>query len=187
MAGTTRRRRQDRAERGAGRREDQSSVCVRRTLEQLHRRLRDGAVYLQTDHKTTYGDLARALFGERLRHETTPSTLHRGTHNPLFPINTTMAMTRDNMGRMRRRSWLVSKKHEQLRDHAGVFLVYRNYVRKRFNRDGRYDCPARLLGLQPRPLTGAEVVAWRQDWGAASIHPMSYTGRSAVGASLPTR
>jgi hypothetical protein len=104
----------------------------------------------------------------------------RNTHNPLFPINTTLAMTRDNCGRLRRRSWLVTKKAERLQNHLHIFIIYRNYVRRRFNRDKETDTPAKFLGLLPRNLHRCEVLAWRQDWGDRSIHPMSRHGSHTV-------
>jgi hypothetical protein len=58
--------------------------------------------------------------------------------------------------------------------------VYRNYVRRRFNHDGEEETPARLLGLLPRNLRRNEVLAWRQDWGDHSIHPMSPDGTRTV-------
>src|SRR5204863_144381 len=82
----------------------------------------------------------------------------RSTHNPLFAINTTMAMTRDNLGRLRRRSWLVTKVGGQLQNHLALFTVYRNYVRRRFNRDKENETPAQILKLLPRRLRNHEVV-----------------------------
>ena len=66
---------------------------------------------LQTDEKSTYPGLAGRVFGhDRLQHERTNSKLARTTWNPLFPINHAEAMARDLMGRLRRDSWLTSKK-----------------------------------------------------------------------------
>src|SRR5690606_26553649 len=134
--GTARRERQGREERVAPRR-DESNRCVREVLEALARRVPTGRLVLLTDEKKSYGKIASAVFGKRCGHATTPSTLVRSTHNPLFPINTTLAMTRDNCGRLRRRSWLVTKRAARLRDHMALFIAYRNYVRQRFNRDAK--------------------------------------------------
>lgn len=171
-AGSRRRQRQMRDEQ-QGPRPDQSHACVHEVLARLGRLVPAGKVVLQTDQKPSYAAIASSLFGDRLVHETTAGTRVRDTHNPLFPINTTMAMTRDNCGRLRRRSWLVTKRARCLQEHLAIFLVYRNYVRRRFNRDQEADTPARILGLVPRNLRRHEVLAWRQDWGERSIHPMS--------------
>ena len=180
--GTARRRRQEREEQENGKRPDQSLVCVRRLLERFAKRLPEGRAILQTDQKSSYATLARELFGDRLEHETTSSKRHRGVHNPLFPINTTLAMSRDNLGRLRRKSWLVSKKRQYLRAHAGLFVAYRNYIRHRFNRDKEQRSPAQVLGLASRRFEAPEVLAWRQDWRQNSIHPTSHSGQSTVAA-----
>jgi hypothetical protein len=179
--GTLRRWRQDGDELERGRRPDHSRKCVKATLQALVRRLGDGPLTLRTDQKASYESLAKQAFGARVRHETTAGTRIRTTFNPLFPINSTLAMTRDNLGRLRRRSWLVTKAAPRLQDHLAVFTVYRNYMRRRFNRDAKHETPAMLLGLLPRQLHPREVLAWRQDWGSRSIHPTSICASLSIG------
>jgi len=89
-------------------------------------------------------------------------------------------MSRDNCGRLRRKSWLVSKAARFLKAHLDIFAVYRNYVRKRFNRDEPKRAPACLLGLLERRLWPDEALRWRQDWGRRSIHPVSLSGMRLV-------
>ena len=168
--GTARRKRQDREEQRHGLRPDESSRCITRVLDVLWRKT-DGPLLLHTDEKASYRTIARRTFGRRLTHETTPGSAPRTTFNPLFPINTTFAMTRDNCGRLRRKSWLVSKKASRLLAHIAIFTVYRNYVRRRFNYDARDDTPGCMLGLTQRALTISEVLRWRQDWGNRSAPP----------------
>jgi hypothetical protein len=178
--GTARRAAQDRDEQRRGRRPDESRRCVTAVLEQLAAKLPQGDLVLRTDEKASYRTIAKRLFGGRVQHETTSSRQVRDKRNPLFPINTTLAMTRDNCGRLRRRSWLVTKKAERLQCQMDVFAVYRNFMRRRFNRDASQETPAWHLGLVSRALTAEEVVSWRQDWGERSIHPMSCDGRQTV-------
>ena len=178
--GQRRRLRQDREERLHGVRPDMSSSCVRDVLRHLARRVDGSRLVLRSDQKATYGPIAKEVFGDTVQHETTAGTRIRTTHNPLFPINTTLAMSRDNCGRLRRQSWLVTKLRQYLQSHLDLFLVYRNYVRKRFNRDRRHETPARFLKLLPRQMHPLEVLAWRQDWAALSIHPMSHTAATTV-------
>jgi hypothetical protein len=151
-----------------GRRVDQSRRALRRTLRRAAqmasglKRLR-----LHTDEKSSYPRLAAEAFGAaRLEHTTTHSEVVRGTWNPLFPINHTEAMLRDLLGRLRRESWLVSKKRRYLNLALQYFCAYRNYVRRRFNRDSA--SPAQLLGITRRRLLPTELLSWRQDWGARS-------------------
>jgi transposase-like protein len=165
-------------ERRFGRRRDRSRRAARRTLDRGARLCgAHSSVLLETDKKTSYVALAREAFGpRRLVHRTTSSKLPRTKHNPLFPINHTEAMARDLMGRLRRRSWLVSKKRRYLDLALQIFASYRNYVRRRFNGD---KCsPAQRLGFVPCRLSESEMISWRQEWGRSSIHPLAKAGES---------
>ena len=163
-------------ERRFGRRKNLSRRSVLRTLRrgaELTRGL--DTIPFSSDEKSTYPFLARCVFGaKRLVHERTNSKLARGTWNPLFPINHTEAMARDLMGRLRRESWLVSKKRRFLDLGLQMWMAYRNYVRRRFNHDE--ESSAQLLGFTRRRLRVGELLTWRQDWGGSSIHPCSTGG-----------
>jgi len=136
-------------------------------------------VVLQTDEKTTYQALARAVFGpDRLEHRQTPSVAPRNTSNPLFPINHTEACLRDWIGRLRRESWLVSKRRWFLNWHLRLYAAWHNWVRPRFNYDSQ--SPAQRLGFVRRKLRTTELTGWRQDWEGRSPHPMG-NGRRVVG------
>ncbi len=154
-------------------RKDLSRRSIERTLRRGARVTKGlEQVRIQTDEKSNYPMLAARAFGEsRLEHSTTNSRLARMTWNPLFPINHTEAMARDLMGRLRRESWLVSKKRRYLDIALHVFMAYRNLVRPRFNRDKA--SPAELLGLVSRRLKVGEVLSWRQEMGRNSIHPLA--------------
>jgi hypothetical protein len=156
-----------------GRRRDRSRRALQRTLRRgadLLGNLR--SIVFETDKKSSYAGLAARAFGrDRLVHRTTSSRLPRTTANPLFPINHTEAMLRDLSGRLRRESWLVSKRRRYLDLGLQIFIAYRNYVRRRFNFDR--ESPAEILGFVRRRMTETEVLSWRQDWGQASIHPLA--------------
>jgi hypothetical protein len=179
-AGTKRRHWQDHEELKHGVRSDRSRACVIEVLQKLDQRLDGAAFVLHSDLKSSYATIARELFGDRVTHERTAGSDPRTVRNPLFPINTTLAMTRDNCGRLRRQSWLVTKKGVYLQSHMHQFVVYRNYVRKRFNRDKEPKSPAVHLHLLPRSLTVPEAIRWRQHWGVRSIHPLSLDGSRRI-------
>ncbi|MBK8976668.1 MAG: hypothetical protein IPM29_12185 [Planctomycetes bacterium] len=143
----------------------------------------DARIWLRSDFKSTYPALARQAFGERFAgHEQIDSKAPRTTANPLHRINLMLAILRDLMGRLRRRSWLVSKQRKRLAKHLQMLIGYRNYVRPRFN--GEEESPAQLIGLVPRRLTGRELLRWRQDWGPErSGHPLSVDGESVAAFS----
>ena len=156
-----------------GPRRDGSRRAALRTLERgraLTAHLQ--FVTLQTDEKATYPRLFDQVFGiHRVLHRTTSGELARGCWNPLFAINHTEAMLRDLAGRLRRESWLVSKRRRYLDLGLQLHMAYRNYVRRRFNKDRQ--SAAEVLGFLPRRLAPGELLSWRQDWGPRwSIHPL---------------
>lgn len=178
--GSPRQRRLERHEAKAGKRPDRSRNCVRRVLGRLQRVLRGQAADLVTDEKALYARLCRRRFGEQVRHHTVSSKLPRTCYNPLFAINLTDAMLRDNLGRLRRRSWLVSKDRRFLRLHLEIFVAYRNWHRRRHNDDDQNLTSGVALQLAKRRIELTELVAWRQDWRLNSIHPCSSAGQETV-------
>ncbi|MEM6571109.1 MAG: hypothetical protein AAF957_22045 [Planctomycetota bacterium] len=136
-------------------------------------------VLLYTDEKSTYPKIANRVFeGRTLLHSQTPSVLPRTVKNPLFPVNHEEACLRDWMGRLRRESWLVSKKRKHLGLHLRLWSAWRNWVKPRFNRDK--ETPAQIRGSAPKTLTFGDLAGWRQDWGQRSPSPFD-TGRRAIG------
>ena len=61
-----------------------------------------------------------------------------------------------------------------------MFAAYRNWHRKRTNRGDPALTPGVQLGVVPRRLKIAELLAWRQDWRDRSIHPASSSGSESV-------
>jgi transposase-like protein len=156
-----------------GPRKDKSRRASVRTFSQAKDLMRGHSiVILDTDKKSTYPTIARATFGkERLVHNRTDSRLPRRPWNPLFPINQTEEMLREHLGRLRRKSWLVSKRGWCLNLALQFFMADRNFVRRRFNDDDKSVSAAQILGLVDRRLTVNELLSWRQDWRERSIVP----------------
>jgi transposase-like protein len=162
-----------------GRRPDGSRRACRRTLGRASALACDlRTIGIETDEKRSYPSLIRAAFGGKhgIAHSTTKSTRRRDVSNPLFAINQTEAMARDLMGRLRRQSWLVSKKRRYLDMALALFIAWRNLVRRRFNHDE--ESPAQILEFAPRRMTEEELCSWRQDWGRRSIHPLAWNAES---------
>ena len=162
-------------------RRDESRRAIERTLSHgaaLARELQ--VVPVHTDEKSAYPKQLRKAFGRsRLVHLTTNSQLARGTWNPLFPINHTEAMVRDLVSRLRRDSWLASKKRHYLDLHLQLHMAYKNYSRRRFNYDKK--SPAQLLGIVDCRMSAEQLLSWRQDWGLESIHPIARRQESVAG------
>lgn len=129
------------------------------TLGQLH----DPGCLLEmvTDQKRQYRSSLRRHFDQRLgAHVTESSRRPRNRANPMFAINHTLAMMRDGISRLVRRSWGASKCRRRLLQHIWVWIAWRNYVRPITNQAPKVT-PASALGIAPRPLSLAELLRWR--------------------------
>lgn len=160
-------------EKAHGKRRDRSRRAILRVLSAAGAATRHlEKVVLRTDEKPVYKPLAAQVFGaERLAHEQFSSRLPRTPRNPIFRINLTAAVARDLNGRLRRRSWLASKQAHFLQQQLGLFMCWRNFVRRRVNSDRR--TPAMALGWLERRLSTEQLLGWRQDWRKRSGHPLS--------------
>lgn len=53
--------------------------------------------------------------------------LKKGGHDPLYFINHTCGMLRDNLKRLARKTWCTTKKIEMLQKHLDIYLWYHNF------------------------------------------------------------
>jgi transposase-like protein len=135
-----------------GRRRSGSTEAVAKCFANVAPLLTPGSSgMLRTDQKQTYVRLKKKLLPKELLHVRISSEEPRGLDNPLFRINRTLAMMRDGVSRLVRRTWAASKKREQLEKHLWVWIVFRNYVRRRINRS-RSESAASMIGLFPTLL-----------------------------------
>jgi transposase-like protein len=121
---------------------------------------RSAVVRVQTDRKVTYPSILEQRLGSRLMHQRYSSREKRDYKNPLFPINHTLAMMRDGISRLVRRTWAASKLRERLEYHAWIWVTWRNYVRGITNKAPRVT-PAMALGVERNRWSGVELCAWR--------------------------
>jgi len=155
------RKRKEEREARFGRRRSGSRSAVSncfRTLAVVHRP--ESPVVVETDRKATYPGILREHFGERVIHQRTSSRAKRDYSNPLFPINHTLAMTRDGVSRLVRRTWAASKLRERLEWHAWIWAAWRNYVRAITNNAPRVT-PAMAAGVAGKRWNVAGMCAWR--------------------------
>lgn len=160
-----------RRRRREGPRHNQSRKCIRKVLRtgaRLCKKLPQPRI--DTDEKTAYPRLLRQAFGPNFLQRRFSSKAPRDTSNPLFPINHMNAMARYMTGRLRRRSWLCSKRRGYLWLQLELYRAYKNFVRPRFNTD--QSTPAMVLGFCQSRFSPTDLVSWRQDWGWFSPHPI---------------
>ena len=144
-----------------GKRVNGSKSAVTRSFAALHAQLApDAAFHVQTDEKKSYRPILREVFKRPVSHQWVNSKVERGRENLLFPINNVLAQTRDNLGRLVRRSWGHSKLERNLRWHLAVWMLYRNYVRER-SWYYRRTSSAVDAGVARRRVLPREILAWR--------------------------
>lgn len=155
------RERQKAREQLHGRRRSGSVRAVESCIRTLSMLMRLGAsIRVQTDRKEAYPSILKRHFQRGILHERHSSTARRNYANPLFPINHTLAMMRDGISRLVRRTWAASKLKEKLERHAWIWAVWRNYVRTVTNKT-RSTTPAMALGVEEKRWRMSEICAWR--------------------------
>jgi hypothetical protein len=144
-----------------GKRKSASRACVRSCFESLEQILKpDLPLVLQSDQKRTYPSECRRAIGNRtFIHRTTSSRNLRDYRNLIFPINHTLAMMRDGMSCLVRRSWAAAKTIRGLERHAAIWVAYRNYVRGITNKTG--TTPAQEAGICREPYRMKDIARWR--------------------------
>ncbi len=148
-------------DRTEGRRRSESRAAVVRCVEVLERvRDPDVQIVFSSDHKSTYPGVLEDVLVDGYVHERHSSTARRDRANPLFPINHTLAMFRDGLSRLVRRSWGASKQREWLEIHAWVWIGYRNYIRGITN-CARRTTAAMALGVVARQFSAKTFFEWR--------------------------
>ncbi len=162
------RERKQKREKIDGRRRNGSVKAVERCFETLAKLQPLGSsVRIQTDRKVTYVSILKRRFTRGLFHQRHSSVARRDYANPLFPINHTLAMMRDGISRLVRRTWAASKLKERLERHAWIWAVWRNYVRAVRNKAPQIS-PAMALGIEERKWRMTEICAWKVPASAGS-------------------
>lgn len=144
-----------------GVRHSESDACVRSSFRFLSRVLQEGVrLRFQSDLKVSYPVLCKQEMPNReIEHETVSSKKRRDRRNLLFPINHTLAMLRDGVSCLVRRSWGACKKRENLQLHVWIWTAYRNYVRGCTVRTEK--TPAQIAGVSRERYSVRELFQWR--------------------------
>lgn len=152
-------------ERQHGPRRSGSNEAVARCFAAWRRVHGGGPAELVTDRKSSYPRLFRSCFGaERGAHLRVSSQEPRNRRNPLFTINHNLAMLREHVSRLARRTWAASKLRQRLDCHLWIWIAWRNYLRGITNRAKR-TTPAMAIGLDDKPRSVRRILRWR--WPSA--------------------
>jgi transposase-like protein len=97
----------------------------------------------------------------RIEHRVTDSRQRRDRQNPLWEVNLLDLLIRHNSANHRRETLAWSKRRQGSAMRLAVFLVWRNYVQRRWVKGRPPKTPAMWKGLCDRPMTVAEVLRER--------------------------
>lgn len=131
-------------------------------LRPLLPRVATSPLRLHSDDHPAYRRALRRLRREGLTtpaitHHITSSKLRRTQSNPLFPVNLADLLLRHGSANHRRETIAFSKRRQAALERLAVFTVWRNYVKKRREKEPRPgETAAMSAGILPHPLT------WRQ-------------------------
>lgn len=114
---------------------------------------------LRTDDHRAYPRAIRTLEC-RVDHQVTSSRERRDARNPLFEINLLDLLLRHSQSNHRRETLAWSKRRQGSADRLAIFLVWRNYVKKRWEK-GCEETPAMLKKLLDRRLGISEILGKR--------------------------
>ena len=117
------------------------------------------AVTLRSDDHRAY-PRALATLQCAVEHQVTSSKARRDAHNPLFEINLADLLIRHSQANHRRETIAWSKRRQGSAERLAIFLVWRNYMKRRWEKSERRT-PAMLKGLLPAPLRVEDVLEKR--------------------------
>ena len=115
---------------------------------------------LHSDEHPAYVRALRALRDRRIHHAVTSSRVARTARNPLFPVNLLDLLIRHSSANHKRETIAFSKRRQSAAERLWILVVWRNAM-KSFSERRRDATPAQRLGLLPRRLSVAEVLADR--------------------------
>lgn len=116
-------------------------------------------ITLRSDDHRAYPRALRGL-ACRIRHRITSSRERRDARNPLFEANLLDLLIRHSQAGHRRQTIAWPKRRQGSAERLAVLLVWRNYVKWRWEKRCR-QTPAMIEGLLSGPLTVGEILGQR--------------------------
>jgi transposase-like protein len=111
------------------------------------------------DHRS-YPTAMRRL-STHIHHHVTSSRRHRDRHNPLWEVNLLDLLIRHCGANHRRETIAWSKRRQASAERLAVFLVWRNYIKVRREKERKSPTPAMARGMALRPATVEEILEKR--------------------------
>ena len=118
-----------------GKRRNRSGSMRKRVLKEVAQHVSDSASITTDEHPRYAAEISRAF--PKMSHTqhrsvrgslTGQGELKRTGYDPLFNINHTLAMMRDNIKRLTRRTWCTTKLASSLDDVIAIYVNYHNSI-----------------------------------------------------------
>jgi hypothetical protein len=137
-------------------------AAVRKQMEALLRDTvgRARAVTVHSDEHPAYPPAIKRL-KTRITHHVTAGSDPRTVHNPLFPVNLLDLLIRHSQAGHKRETIAFAKRRSASAERLAVFVVWRNYIKGRREKQRQSPTPAMCRGLAKKPLTVAELLSRR--------------------------
>ena len=123
----------------------------------------------------------------QIRHIVTPGKDHRDKYNNLWVINLTDLLIRHNSSNHKRETIAASKRRQSSAERLVAFLIWRNYIKPRREKQPRGPTPAMERGMFDHKLTVEEVFSERIFRDHIELHDRwaEYYDRAIVTRALP--
>ena len=117
------------------------------------------AIVHSDDHPAYKRSINRLAYD--IEHMITPGSDYRNRQNKLFVINNLDNLVRHSSANHKRETIAWSKRRQACAERLAIFLVWRNYIKGRREKDSRSPTPAMERGMMDRPLTVEELLCGR--------------------------
>lgn len=117
-------------------------------------------VTLLSDEHQVYPRVIQALSCE-VEHRVTSSRERRDAGNPLWEVNLVDLLVRHSSANHKRETIAWSKRRQSSCERLAIFLVFRNYMKGRREKQRGSPTPAQARGMQSRRLKAEDVLGER--------------------------
>jgi len=118
-------------------------------------------VLLLQDRHPAYDRAIARLKRHRIRVKRTSSKTWRDGKNSLLSVNATDLLFRHSSANHKRETIAFSKRMASLLERAAVWVVWRNFTKRRREKSQSSPTPAMAMGLRSSPLTTEELLSER--------------------------
>ena len=115
---------------------------------------------LYTDDHPAYRRALKRIRG-RIRHDVTPGSAHRDQDNSLWEVNLLDLLIRHSSSNHKRETIAWSKRRQGSAERLAIFLVWRNYMKGRREKERGSPTPAMAVGLTDRRLAVEDILNGR--------------------------